>query len=437
MRLKFLPVVGVFLLLSSIAKAQFLMDMIDTTTELGKGMISLYHKYDAVRFSGYIQPQFQYAQAKGIESYAGGNFPDHVNNRFMLRRGRFRLDYQHYNKDNMPVVQFAFQFDGTEKGVFIRDFFGRLFENRWDVFSITTGMFARPFGFEINLSSSDRETPERGRMTQILMKTERDIGAMVTFEPRRANHPLRFLRLDAGLFNGQGLSATADFDSHKDLIARLSIKPQRLNSANWRLSGSISCLYGGMEQFTNNIYRINNAGDFKVDSSVSNIGKIAPRHYYGADLQLKIPNGEKRGYTELRGEYIRGVQTATAGTTETPGAIPMNGSLYAPLYVRNFDGAYFYFLQNLGNPQDLLVLKFDWYDPNRDVKGRQIGSADAGLSKADIRYNTFGAGYVHYFNANTKLMLFYDWVKNEATSLDGYTEDVKDNVFTCRIQYRF
>ncbi|SFW80935.1 porin [Chitinophaga sancti] len=437
MRLKLLPIVGVFVLLSSVAKAQFLMDMIDTTTELGKGMISLYHKYDAVRFSGYIQPQFQYAQAKGIESYAGGNFVEHVNNRFMLRRGRFRLDYQHYNKDNMPVVQFAFQFDGTEKGVFIRDFFGRLFENRWDVFSVTTGMFARPFGFEINLSSSDRETPERGRMTQILMKTERDLGAMVTFEPRRANHPLRFLRLDAGLFNGQGLSATADFDSHKDLIARLSFKPLRLNAANWRLSGSISCLYGGMEQFTNNIYRINSAGSFKVDSSTANIGKIAPRHYYGADLQLKIPNGSKRGYTELRGEYIRGVQTATAGTTETPAAIPMNGALNAPLYIRNFDGAYFYFLQNLGNPQDLLVLKYDWYDPNRDVKGKEIGSAGAGLSKADIRYDTFGAGYVHYFNANTKLMLFYDWVRNETTALDGFTEDVKDNVFTCRIQYRF
>ncbi|WP_343688779.1 porin [Chitinophaga sp.] len=437
MRLKILPIVGVFLLLSSLVKAQFLMDMIDTTTELGKGMISLYHKYDAVRFSGYIQPQFQYAQAKGIESYAGGNFADHVNNRFMLRRGRFRLDYQHYNKDNMPVVQFAFQFDGTEKGVFIRDFFGRLFENRWDIFSITTGMFARPFGYEINLSSSDRETPERGRMTQILMKTERDLGAMVTFEPRRANHPLRFLRLDAGFFNGQGLTATADFDSHKDLIARLSVKPQQLNAANWRLSGSISCLYGGMEQFTNNIYRINSGGNFKVDSAMSNIGRIAPRHYYGADMQLKIPNGSKRGYTELRGEYIRGVQTATAGTTETPAAIPMIGTQNAPLYIRNFDGAYFYFLQNLGNPQDLLVLKYDWYDPNRDVKGKQIGDPDAGLSKADIRYDTFGAGYVHYFNANTKVMLFYDWVRNEATSLEGYTADVKDNVFTCRIQYRF
>jgi hypothetical protein len=421
MRRKLLLIVSVFFLCNN-AKGQFLMDMIDTTTELGKGMLSLYKKYDAVRLSGYIQPQFQYAQGKGIESYAGGNFPASVNNRFMLRRGRFRLDYQHYDPHGMPQVQIAFQFDGTEKGVFIRDFFGRLFENRWDMFSVTTGMFARPFGFEVNLSSGDRETPERGRMTQILMKTERDLGAMVSFEPRRKGNVFRFMRIDAGFFNGQGLSGTTDFDSHKDLIARLSIKPQRLNAANWLLSGSVSCLYGGMEQFTNYIYK--NGG---VDSSMSNIGKIAPRHYYGSDMQLKIPNGKGRGFTELRGEYIRGVQTATAGTTETPGTVPVG-----PLYIRNFDGAYFYFLQNLGNPRDLLVMKYDWYDPNRNVSGRRVDQ-----TKADIRYDTYGAGYVHYFNANTKVMLFYDWVINEATSVPGYTEDVKDNVFTCRIQYRF
>ena len=92
------------LLCSGIARGQFLMDMIDTTTSVGKGMFSLYQKYDAVRFSGYIQPQFQYATHKGIDSYAGGNFPDEVDNRFSLRRGRFRLDYARYNDDHMPMV---------------------------------------------------------------------------------------------------------------------------------------------------------------------------------------------------------------------------------------------------------------------------------------------------------------------------------------------
>lgn len=440
MRLKFLAAVCLPLLLPAISNAQFLMDMIDTTTSVGKGMFSLYQKYDAVRFSGYIQPQFQYATGKGINSYAGGNFPAHVDNRFSLRRGRFRLDYARYNEEKMPQVQFAFQFDGTERGVVIRDFYGRIFENKWNVFSVTAGMFARPFSYEVNLSSGDRETPERGRMSQILMKTERDIGAMVSFEPRRKNHPLRFLKIDVGLFNGQGLTATSDFDSHKDIISRFAIKPIKLNQHNWTLSTAVSVLYGGMEQFTPYIYKMGTSSGmplYKVDSSAGNVGKIAPRHYYGADVQFRIPNGKNKGATEIRAEYMRGTQTATFSTTETPGTIPVNGSVNAPLYIRNFDGAYLYLLQNLGNPRDLVVIKYDWYDPNKRLKGREIGVANAGTSSADIRYNTFGAGYVHYFNPNMKVVLYYEIVKNESTLLDGYTSDIDDNVFTCRLQYRF
>jgi hypothetical protein len=428
------------LLYSGIARAQFLMDMIDTTTSVGKGMFSLYQKYDAVRFSGYIQPQFQYASNKGISSYAGGNFPNEVDNRFTLRRGRFRLDYSRYDEARMPVVQFAFQFDGTERGVFIRDFFGRIFENKWNVFSLTAGMFARPISYEVNLSSGDRETPERGRMSQILMRTERDIGAMVSFEPRRPGHPLKFLKIDAGMFNGQGLTATSDFDSHKDFVTRWAVKPIKLNSRNWRLSGAVSMLYGGMEQFTRYIYKMGQQSGkpaYYVDSAATNMGKIAPRHYYGADLQLKIPNGKNRGATEFRLEYLRGSQTATAATSETPGTIPASGGVNAPLYVRKFDGAYLYFMQHLGNPRDMIVVKYDWYDPNKKVKGMEIGASGSGMSAADIRYNTLGMGYVHYFNPNMKVMLYYDLVRNEATSLDGYTEDLSDNVFTCRLQYRF
>jgi hypothetical protein len=429
-------VLCLLLLLSAAARAQFLMDMIDTTTELGKGVFSMYKKYDALRFSGYIQPQFQYAGSKGAKSFAGGDFPAAVNNRFMLRRGRLRLDYERYSKDNMPIVQFAFQFDGTERGVFIRDFYGRLVVNKLNVLSISAGMFARPFGYEVNLSSADRESPERGRMSQLLMKTERDLGAMISFEPRGKDHPLRYLKIDAGLFNGQGLSSTADFDSHKDLIARISMKPVPLNARGMRLSAGISCLYGGMQQFTRYIYRSGGAAGFNVDSAAANEGKIAPRHYYGADVQWKIPN--RKGFTELRAEYIRGTQTATAAASETPGVVPVDaGGHLQPLYVRKFDGAYVYFLQHLGSEQHQLALKYDWYDPNREVHGRQVGQPGSNTTEADIRYDTFGGGYLYYMNEHLKIVFWYDLVRNEVTNLNGYTADVADNIFTCRLQFRF
>jgi phosphate-selective porin len=84
-----------------------------------------------------------------------------------------------------------------------------------------------------------------------------------------------------------------------------------------------------------------------------------------------------------------------------------------------------------------MVLKYDIYDPNTSVKGNEVGSAGSNTHAGDVRFNTFGLGYNYMFNPHIKLLLWYDMVYNEKTSLDGFTEDVKDNVFTCRVQFRF
>lgn len=203
---------------------RFLMDLVDTTNQMGKGMLSIYERYNRVRISGYIQPQFQFITRKGAETYGGGNFSAQANNRFMLRRGRLRVDYAHLNDHNDPTSYFVFQFDGTERGVAIRDFWGRFYENKFKIFALTTGMFARPFGYEVNLSSANRESPERGRMSQILMRTERDIGVMLTVTSRKSIEWSEKLKLDVGVFNGQGMSGPMDYDSHKDVIGRFSLK---------------------------------------------------------------------------------------------------------------------------------------------------------------------------------------------------------------------
>jgi len=408
--------------------AQFLMDMVDTSTNMGKGLLSIYKKFDRVNIGGYIQPEFQVTKEKGAKGFAGGDFAPYVSNRFMIRRGRLRFEYARFTQDNKASVQFVFQFDGTERGVFIRDFWGRYFENKWELFSISMGMFARPFGYEINLASSDRESPERGRMSQILMKTERDLGAMVSFEPRRKGHPLRHLKVDVGVFNGPGLSSAADYDNYKDLIARVALKPVNL-SRSWLMSAGVSMLRGGFLQNTAVQYRIGHK-TFLEDSSVRNIGREAPRRYYGADVQLKLQHGW--GFTEIRGEYIRGTQTATAATTETPGAL-----LAEPSYIRHFDGAYLYFLQHIFSMKHQLCVKYDWYDPNTGVKGHDIGAPGANVNATNIKYSTLGLGYIYYCNENVKLVVWYDFVKNEHTLLPGYTTDVRDNVLTLRLQFRF
>lgn len=412
--------------------------MMDTTTNIGKGIYPLYQKYDRLRFGGYMQPQFQYAEDKGVKNYSGGDFATNSNNRFMLRRGRIRIDYAHYNEDHQPLAYFAFQFDGTERGVAIRDFWGRFYENQLQLFSVTAGMFARPMGFETNLSSSDREAPERGRMSQILMKTERDIGAMLTFEDRRKKSKLKWFKVDLGVFNGQGLAGPAEYDSHKDVIGRFSLKPQTFKKSGCILSGSISGYWGGIVSQMPVIYEVEGRGSnayMRRDSQANNLNKVMPRRYAGADIQFKIPN--KNGFTEFRAEYIMGQQTATASTSETPGSYPVNtAGVIQPLYVRPFAGAYLCFLQNLWSNRLLGVVKYDWYDPNRSVKGKEITAAN-GFSAADVRYNTLGGGFVYFINVHVKATLWYDWIRNESTGLAGYENDVKDNILTCRLQYRF
>lgn len=409
-------------------KAQYLMDMIDTSKTIGQDMLSMVKKFNHVRISGYIQPQFQVAESKGAKSFIGGDFPATVDNRFMLRRGRIRFDYAAFSEHKTPKMQFVFQFDGTERGVNIRDFWGRLFESKYDCFSLTMGMFARPFGFEVNLSSSDRESPERGRMSQLLMKTERDMGAMVSFMPQQKDHKLKHLQVDLGIFNGQGLASTVEYDSYKDIIGRIQWKNQPL-SKKASFSIGASYLNGGIRQNNKTIYSFNsNAIDFGATTDSLKIGSKAPRTYGGIDAQLKIKN--KIGTTELRAEYIKGTQTATAASSETP-----TSGVSEALFSRKFDGAYFYLLQNIGKRHQFGI-KYDWYDANTGVKGTDIKKGTL-LTSTDMKYNTLGVGYILHLNENLKWILWYDVVKNEKTQLTGFTEDLKDNVLTFRMQYRF
>ena len=428
-----LAILCVLIIATTQLQAQFLMDMIDTTKDLGRGMLGVYNKFDHIRISGYMQPQYQVASDTGISSYSGGNFAPNSNNRFTLRRGRIRFDYARFTRDSFPSLQFVFQFDGSERGVFIRDFWGRVWENKYHVLAFTTGMFARPFGYEVNLSSSDREAPERGRMSQILMKTERDLGAMVSFEPQKKDNPLYHLKLDAGLFNGQGLTAPAEFDSYKDFIGQVYWKPTKI-TGHLYLGGGVSMLNGGMRQSTPYRYETKqqpNGQWVMVADSGHSEGSKVPRKYYGANAQLKLKN--KWGATELRGEYWQGTQPGQKATSET-----YNSNLASEAqYVREFHGGFISFLQNIINDKNQLVLKYDWYDPNTKVSGSDIGLPGSHLNLADAQYHTFGFGGLHYFSSNLKFLLFYEIVKNEITSLPGATKDISDNVLTCRMQFRF
>ena len=433
---KILGVCGIVLLsfcVHSDLRAQRFLSDYDSTLFIRDTIVSTVRRFENLHISAYMQPQFQVAQSEGIQTYEGGNFGTHVSNRFMLRRARVKLDYILPSKDqSFPKALFTFQFEATERDLNIRDMFVRIYEPKKQQLSLTMGLVARPFGYEVNLSSAYRETPERGRMSQILMPSERDLGAMVSYEPQSSAKKRPRIKFDVGVFNGQGKSGPAEFDNYKDLISRLTIKPFQLNRF-LSISGGLSFLDGGWRQETKYRYTTkesNGSVQVAVDSSLSNIGAKAPRRYHGADVQVVLKHSW--GKTEWRAEYWRGMQPGTSETTVNPGTLPMG-----PTYIRKFDGAFFYFLQNIINKHWELMVKYDWYDPNTKVSGPQIGNAGANFSAADIKFSTLGVGLTHYFSDNLKVLGYYSFVKNESTVLNGYKKDLPDDVFTFRLQMRF
>lgn len=399
-----------------------------------------------LKISGYIQSQFQKADTAGIESFAGGNFPAGIDNRFAVRRGRFKIAYDY------AFSQYVLQVDVTEKGVGIKDAYVSFTDPWLQCFAVTAGIFDRPFGYEISYSSSSRESPERSRLFQTLFPGERDLGAKFTFQPPKTSR-FNFIKLDAGLFNGIGPNAV-DFDGYKDFIGHLMINKASKNE-KIKIGLGISYYSGGWKQGTKYNYSMNeialqpstlgtlgigNAMAFTVDSTGSAIGSKLRREYYGVDAQVSLDF--PFGLTQLRGEYIMGTQPGISTSTTSPSTQPGDA------YIRKFNGAYFYWVQNIMQSKFQTVVKYDWYDPNTDVAGNDIGVKVAGKSKAtsvaDVKYSTLGLGLVYKWNSQVKITAYYDYVMNETTTaiknastLKDLSTDRHDNVFTLRVQYKF
>jgi len=385
-----------------------------------------------LKVSGYMQAEYQVADSSGIKSFAGGDFPTYEDKRFLLRRARLKIAWYNIHSS------YVFQIDAVENGVpSLKDAYFKYTDPYLELFSITAGVFNRSFGYEIGYSSSDREAPERGRMSQIIFPNERDLGFMVTVQAPKTSR-WSFLKLDAGLVSGTGVGAK-EFDKKKDFVSHLSINKSS-NNEKIKIGLGASLYDGGFVLINDTVYTMNIVNDttkFIVEND--KIGDFSKRTYYGLDAQVSID--WVGGITTIRAEYIAGTQPSTATDSKSI-SVPIYGAdgktgVGAYAYNRKFNGAYFYFLQNIGQSKAQLVVKYDWYDPNTEVSGNQIGITGTKTSSADVKFTTLGLGAIWRFDQNMKFMAYYDIVKNESTQLKGFTQDIKDNVLTLRLQYRF
>ena len=478
MKIRITPIIT--FLLCSMALPLFAQDSpLDTLTSHVAGIRQELDVIKRLKISGYIQTQFQLTDSGGSKGYAGGDFASGLDKRFQLRRARVKLQYDSpLNDRGWSTSQYVFQFDVTQNGFSIKDMYLKFTDTWSGWFSLTAGMQNRPFGYEIPYSSSLRESPERGRMSQIIMPNERDLGAMLTIQgPKISNW--NWIKLDLGMFNGTGGPSaganTSDFDKYKDFIGHLGLsKSTKSEIIKWGLGASY--YDGGFRQDVADNYKFGTdaAGvkGFTIEKKKADINTNlnsqvkTKRSYIGFDAQFSID--WKIGITTVRAEYIQGDQPSTSATSASPSALPSTSvttytsvttidttsgtgtttttakttTVASDIYTRKFNGAYFYFLQNLGTSAWQLILKYDWYDANTDLKGDEIGKSVASGFKAsnatDLKYSTFGIGLAYRWDAAVKITAYYDLVTNETSkNLSGATKDIMDNVFTLRAQIKF
>lgn len=387
-----------------------------------------YNPHD-LKISGYFQFQYQKAQEKGAPSFSGGDFSKEVDNRYMIRRGRFKFD----RVDEYTNI--VFQLDATQDGVSLRDAFIQVKDPKWKIFTLTAGQFTKPFGYILSYSSANREIPERPRLHQTLMPSERDLGAMLDIKLPA----LPFLNYEIGFFNGSGMNAK-DYDSKKDLSTALYFNFKELKK-HWNLSFGLSYYNGFVRSGTNTVYHnglINGQKGFIAETAAANIGTYASRRYYGFNLQTDIITGW--GKTIVKAEFISGTQPGQAPSstiTAAQASRSLGTQATTDLYNRKFKGYFIWLVQEIPNSEFQWLLSFDSYDPNTFIKGTEIGKPSSNTSSGDIRFNTLGSGLVYYFNKQVKFTAYYDHPISEITSLTGYTRDIRDDLFTIRAQYRF
>jgi hypothetical protein len=285
-----------------------------------------------------------------------------------------------------------------------------------------------------------------------------------------------WLKMQGGYFGGNGayVPVGGDVDFKKDFIGQIILKKSYMQE-RLKLSGGLSYYNGGVAQGSDSSYTFNgNSKMYEKHVYKGSKNTLHLREYIGGDLQISFDS--KIGLTTLRAEYIEGTQPSIGSNSVSPSFSTITGySSYAStsslpttsftvgapgapafnLYSRHFSGYYLYFVQNIAHSKHDIVVKYDVYDPNTKVSGGDLvdqvkltsssSFTKTKVSQADIKYHTIGLGYIYHLDENIKISLYYAIVTNESTSagsssgsaISHFARDIKDNVFTARVQYKF
>lgn len=336
---------------------------VESLTEASTEMRNVIDALSKMKITGYLQAQYLNDE-RSVNELTSPTATRNLD-QFSVRRGRVKFTYQ-FN----PTSRFVIQPDVTTSGVLLKDGFVE-FTEPWTPWkhTLTAGQFNWPYGFEIMYSSSAREVPERSRVVRTLFPGERDRGVMLSGLGLGERLSYRI-----AVVNGTGTAQSFDFNKRKDIVGRIGYS------------------FGPLDAGAS-FYR----GEDLVSTSTNARGRTFDKDRAGIDFQWVTPLPG----LGIRGEYIKGTQAPSAGTTRTAS--------------HDVDGWYFYAIQNVGTKHQFVV-RVDEYDPDTDVEGNAV--------------RTVNPTYIFHWDANSKVMASYELIKTQRNDPD-------DNVFTLRYQFSF
>ena len=375
-------------------------------------------KLTKIKFSGYIQAQYDMYNYQDNIGPSPSTTAVPVTNSFFIRRARVKLTYE-------PVAGavFVIQPDYAFDKVTLRDAYVAL-NDRWiQTFKLFLGQFNRT-SYEVEFSSRSRELLERSRMSGILYPQERDLGAKLEMDlETKYEIPFKF---QLAVFNGNYGEGTLtnnlkDVDSKKDVMIR-GVYSFKFPSKGLGIDIGAHTYLGNTTVLAAGTFSDKNNKDFTAA-----VGDSFQKRWFGGEMRVYY---DFLGGLSLKGEYISGVISGEKSSTALPVAnsnpsFNFNG-------IRDFNGYYATLVKNIGKSNQVAI-RYDSWDPNKHLSGNAVTNAN------DLKYNSWAFSWQYFYDDNVKIVAGYSLPINEKSTTVGgdFTRDKLDNTFTIRIQAGF
>jgi len=355
-------------------------------------------KLNKIKISGYVQAQWE-TYGKDLEKTNG------YNNTFYIRRARVKFTYE-----ATDGVKFVLQPDFSTGNLSLKDAYAVLNLPKFKEISLWMGQMNRP-DYDVEYSSSSREVLERSRYTTTIYPGEREVGAKLEYNGSKIPLLAQLMVMN-GNFTGTQAKAV---QSNKDVMARLvySIKAP---GAGIGIDLGASH-YFGSNLAKNNQYFKNSDGTM---DSLNNVWRYMDKHWTGVEMRIYA---DILGGMSIKAQYTSGLNSSLSSVASTATMAQKKAS---PNGYNNFTGYYVYIVKNIG-ARNQLVARYDYYDPNTKLSGDAAGNS--------LFYKTWTVAWQYYMNDNIRISLNYITPKNETNATN--TADIKDNVFTVRVQAKF